>query len=386
VRLHGRGCDQGRCSSGTQRPWRAGLPDLCPCTCPGCLDGCSCSSQSHPTGRPHHVGCTPDFKDPQDCTVRYLEVGSKTAVQVIVDDIADLAWWSQRKALKRTHARNLKRAASGDPLHLSDGRGAAASAIAGSRWLFSWLCNNKRVEGNPAKLVGLPARQERPARSLDHPEILAVYRVAVTTGRDPQLDGLLVRHQLIHAVRRGGLLDATAGGLDPTKVEVTYYDRKRDTYRTRPSTRRHLACLLAHVLERGPRVAAPADAPDDVRRTGVPAIGEKDAVFYRLPVDTFDTDGYFVARQVRPVTAKHIETLFGRIKRHLPWARRCGLRPHDLRHSSARLIYRAADEQMAPLHLAHDAPTTTDHYLTEQLRSLARLKEEIFEDPDHAAD
>ena len=43
------------------------------------------------------------------------------------------------------------------------------------------------------------------------------------------------------------------------------------------------------------------------------------------------------------MTAKHVETLFDRIKRHLPWAARQGLRPHDLRHTSARLVYRAAD-------------------------------------------
>jgi hypothetical protein len=43
-------------------------------------------------------------------------------------------------------------------------------------------------------------------------------------------------------------------------------------------------------------------------------------------------------------------------------------------------VYKAADEQMARLHLAHDAASTTDHYLTEQLAALARLKEALFGD------
>ena len=179
-------------------------------------------------------------------------------------------------------------------------------------------------------------------------------------------------------MRRGGLLNATAGGVRPEDATLTYWDEKRQTYRTRPSTAAHIAHLVAHILERGPRVPAPPAAPPHLRRSGLPAIADTDPVFYRHPVDTFDADGNLVHRQVRPVTRKHIESLFARIKRHLPWARERQLRPHDLRHTSARLVYRAADEQMARLHLAHDARSTTDHYLTEQLEALARLKEELF--------
>ena len=35
---------------------------------------------------------------------------------------------------------------------------------------------------------------------------------------------------------------------------------------------------------------------------------------------------------------------------------------------------------MARLHLAHDARSTTDHYLTEQMQALAKLKEALFGD------
>ena len=207
-----------------------------------------------------------------------------------------------------------------------------------------------------------------------------MYRTAVTTGHDPELDGLLLRHQIIHAVRRGGLLDLEAHGVNPQDLTLTYWDRKRATHRTRPSTRNHVAHLIAHMLERGPRVPRRRTRPRQLRRSGVPHIQETDPVFYRRPVDTFDDNGFLLHREVRPVTAKHVETLFDRIKRHLPWAARQGLRPHDLRHTSARLVYRAADEQMARLHLAHDARSTTDHYLTEQMQALAKLKEALFGD------
>ena len=71
--------------------------------------------------------------------------------------------------------------------------------------------------------------------------------------------------------------------------------------------------------------------------------------------------------------------MYARIQRHLPWAKQRGLRPHDMRHSSARLIYKeSGDEQMARLHLGHDATSSTDHYLTAQLAALAALKEMLF--------
>jgi len=138
--------------------------------------------------------------------------------------------------------------------------------------------------------------------------------------------------------------------------------------------------LLAHIVERGPRIAAPADAPDEVRRTGLLNIADADPVFYGRPTDVLDGDGFLVSRTTHPVTRKHIETMYARIRRHLPWAQQRGLRPHDMRHSSARLVYKASggDEQMARLHLAHDAASSTDHYLAEQLEALAALKEELF--------
>jgi integrase len=365
---------------GSHRTWSPyltalgeGFGDLCPCPCPRCSTGpCPC-----PAGT-HHPDCRPPAGEHLDCAGRYAGLGVRDVDAVLRDDVTELAWWARRRAFKRTVRRNAARAAKGLPPLLSDGRGAAEAAIQGARWWFNWLQDNEVTQKNPAARVKLPARQERPARSLDVAELLEVYRVAVTTGTDPELDGLLLRHQLIHAVRRGGLLGATAGGVSPETVTLTYWDRKRQTHRTRPSTRAHVAHLLAHVLERGPRVPAPADASVELRRTGIPAITDDAPLFYRRPLDTRDEHGYLVAREVRPVTRKHIETLFARIKRHLPWAAQQDLRPHDLRHTSARLVYKASDQQMARLHLAHDAAAATDHYLTEQLEELAKLKEALF--------
>lgn len=44
------------------------------------------------------------------------------------------------------------------------------------------------------------------------------------------------------------------------------------------------------------------------------------------------------------------------------------------------MVYKAADQQMAKLH-PHDGGGTTDHYLTEHLEELAKLKEQLSSAP-----
>lgn len=208
---------------------------------------------------------------------------------------------------------------------------------------------------------------------------MEVHGVAVSTGQDPVLDGLVLRHLLIQGVRRGGLLDSTCEGLDVANCAIRYWDQKKRTWRWRPTTRTHLADLVTHAIVRGPRVAAPADASQEERRHGIPALSATSSVCYSRPVDTFDENGYFLSREVRPITRKRIELIFTRIRRNLPWSENVELRCHDIRHTSGRLIYKAADQQMAKLHLAHDGGSTTDHYLKDRLDELAKLKEQLFE-------
>lgn len=357
-----------------------GLPELCPCPCVTCSTGpCPCTAEGHETS------CQmPTDNLHTDCSTRYAGIPDLALAAVTPGTLADAAWWTERRGLKRTVRRNARRQAAGNPLLHSDGRGAREQFIQSTRWMFTWLVDEERAEKNPAARLKLPPRQEAGARSLDAAEFVEVYGVAVTTGQDPTLDGLLLRHLLIQGVRRGGLLGLVCEGLKVDTCEIGYWDDKRKSYRYRPTTHTHLADLLTHAITRGPRVAAPPDAPEEERRHGIPALAPTSPVFYRHPVDTYDENGYFVSRLARPITRKRIESLFTRIRRHLPWAKRVGLRCHDIRHTSARLIYKAADQQMAKLHLAHDGGTTTDHYLKDHLDELAKLKERLFDLSDDA--
>ncbi|MCW2621108.1 MAG: hypothetical protein JWL64_710 [Frankiales bacterium] len=356
-----------------------GLPDLCPCPCPACaVNPCPCSGGADG----HADACVmPDDELHPDCAERYTGVPEVSVKKVARSTLAGAAWWVERRGLKRTVARNVKREAAGRSLLRSDGRGAREQFLQASRWMFAWLGDDDKVKANPAAKLKLPPRQEAGSRSLTEEEFLEVYGVAVSTGQDPTLDGLILRHLLIQAVRRGALLDTTCGGLDVEGCRVRYWDQKKQTWRYRPTTPTHMADLLTHALARGPRVAASPDATPEERRHGIPDLPDSAPVFYGRPVDTFDADGNFLSREVRPITRKRIEGLFARVRRNLPWTERIELRCHDVRHTSGRIVFKAADQQAAKLHLAHDGGSTTDHYLEERLDELARLKQQLFELP-----
>ncbi|MBB3084177.1 hypothetical protein [Geodermatophilus sabuli] len=282
-----------------------GLLGMCPCPCPACAIGpCPC-----PGGDDGHADCCrmPDDELHTDCAERYTGVPDMSVKKVARSTLADAAWWAQRRGLKRTVARNVKHAQQGRPLLHSDGRGAREQFLQASRWMFTWLGDDDKVKANPATKLKLPPRQEAGARSLTEEEFLEVYGVAVSTGQDPTLDGLILRHLLIQAVRRGALLATACGGLDVEGCRISYWDQKKQTWRYRPTTPTHMADLLTHALTRGPRVAAPPDATPEERRHGIPALTDTSPVFYARPVDTFDADGNFVSREVHPITRKRRE-------------------------------------------------------------------------------
>jgi hypothetical protein len=176
-----------------------GFPEMCPCPCTACATGpCPC-----PGGAAgHHATCaTPEDDRHTDCAERYTGIADLPVAEVTFSEVAELAWWAERHGLKRVVARNVKREANGRNLLHSDGRGAREQLIQASRWMFTWLGRKKKIDGNPAGDVKLPPRQEATARSLTPEEFVEAYGVAVSTRQDPALDGLILRHLLIQAVR-----------------------------------------------------------------------------------------------------------------------------------------------------------------------------------------
>jgi hypothetical protein len=63
--------------------------------------------------------------------------------------IADDAWRTQRRELKRTVARDVKRETTGRTLLHSDGRGAREQFLQAARWMFTWLTDEERQSPIP---------------------------------------------------------------------------------------------------------------------------------------------------------------------------------------------------------------------------------------------
>src|SRR3954453_3991846 len=204
-----------------------GLPDTCPCPCPACATGpCACLGGA----AGHREACAmPDDDRYTDCAERYPGIADLPVAEVTISEVNEAAWWAERRGLKRTVPRNVKREAKGRNLLHSDGRGAREQFIQASRWMFTWLVDEDKAATNPALKVKLPPRQEAGARSLTDQEFVEVYGTAVSTGQDPALDGLILRHLLIQAVRRGALLETTCGGLDVERCSIRYWDPKKKT-------------------------------------------------------------------------------------------------------------------------------------------------------------
>ncbi|MGY1738380.1 hypothetical protein [Geodermatophilus sp. SYSU D00684] len=129
-------------------------------------------------------------------------------------------------------------------------------------------------EGQPAEVPDCRPVLDRvalgPARltHLSLEEFHAAYALAVSTGDDPALDGLLLQHLLIEAARAGELLSLRCGDLDLAEAAITVRNSRLHRAQTRPSTPQHVAALATHAAERGPRTPAPPDAP---RRCAAPA-------------------------------------------------------------------------------------------------------------------
>ena len=164
-----------------------GLPGMCPCPCPACAVGpCPC-----PGGADGHAdACAmPDDELHTDCAERYNGVPQMAAEKVARSTLAEAAWWVERRGLKRTLARNVKRQQQGRPLLHSDGRGAREQFLQANRWMFGWLGDDDKVKTNPAAKLKLPPRQEAGARSLTEEEFLEVYgghKRSRRGGRRPQ--------------------------------------------------------------------------------------------------------------------------------------------------------------------------------------------------------
>jgi integrase len=176
------------------------------------------------------------------------------------------------------------------------------------------------MDQNPARRLRKPRRPASTRRAVPDAQLAEINRIAADTGPDPALDSLLVRFHVETACRRGGALALRACDLDRDHCLVTLRE-KGCTQRAQPVSPTLMKHLIRHADERGG-----AERPDQA---------------------------LFRQRNGRPITRKHYETLWRRIRADLPWAARHRISAHWLRHTTLTWVERTFSPAVARAYAGH---------------------------------
>jgi integrase len=153
----------------------------------------------------------------------------------------------------------------------------------------------------------------------------------LSTGNDPELDGIILRLHIETACRRGGALGLSRQDLDPEQCLIQLHE-KGETTRWQPVSPTLMRNLLAHADERDAR------APND------------QVLRYR---------------NGSPITDRRYDHLWQRIGRRLPWVARQQVSTHWLRHTTLTWVERNFGYAVARAYAGHsgknDAGTTTTY-------------------------
>lgn len=227
----------------------------------------------------------------------------------------------QREAVKRAAVRASSR----------NGRYAGEQSVRAMRALFKMAEQDGWVEHrhNPAAQLLLPRRKPTTRRGLTPREVADINAVVAAGSRDPALDCLIIRLHLETACRRSGALGLRLADLDVRWCLVRLRE-KGQTIRWQPISPTLAAALDRHARGRG-------------------AVRGRDALLRRL--------------DHAPVSPRHYDALWNRIRSLLPWAAEHGVSAHWLRHTTITWVERRFGYAIARAYAGHtdtaSAPTAT---------------------------
>jgi hypothetical protein len=223
-----------------------------------------------------------------------------------------------------------------------DGRSAGESFNSAARAVYRRADKDGLValSRSPAHRIKKPRRLPSPRYALVLQQLEQINHVARTTGRDPVLDGLLLRFHTETACRRRGALDVHTADLEPVHCLVTLRE-KGGTTRFQPVTPSLMLALQDHVASRG---------------------------------GTEFTDRVFRYRDGRPVTTRRYDHLWERLGRHLPWVITHNISMHWIRHTTLTWVERNYKFEIAVAYAGHTdkkgAPATAS-YIKAQVGEVA---------------
>lgn len=254
--------------------------------------------------------------------LRALEehLGSRPLSEVSLVDLTSLRDRIHRASGK---ARVDSARASGRRLRSYDadahGQGAAENFVRAARFFFRYAVAARWIGQSPADELTAPPRQDAPERPLTERELQDIWSAATGTGRDPDLDGLLLTFLRHTAARREGCLNLTLDHLDHGRLSVVLPE-KRGRTRELPLRKSLLAELDAFGRARG------ADG------IGSPVFRYKSGV---------------------PLTRRRFNSIFDRVDRHVGWTEPLDVGAHWIRHTTLADIAAVSDVRVAAAFAGH---------------------------------
>lgn len=243
----------------------------------------------------------------------------------------------------RQWAADIERAAMEDPRG-RHGRGASERFVNACRYLFRSAVEAGWIAADPSLRLKSPRRPQSARRALRSDELQDLFDVALCTGRDPDLDILLLWFARETAARREGLLGLHVRQIDASTPSVRLTEKNRHT-REIPISTALCSALQSHRAARAP---------------------ECDRVFH--------------FRNGRCLSSRRLDGLFSRVQEQLPWAATLGVSLHWLRHTTLTDIERVAGDRIAQAYAGHadDARGVTGIYTKVEFSELQRAHSLVF--------
>jgi integrase len=222
------------------------------------------------------------------------------------------------------------------------GRSAAEHLISAMRCLYKHAEADRIISAanNPAIRVAKPRRLASNRHSLPDHQLTEIFQTAITTGDDPDLDGLILRLHLETACRRAGALALTKADLDPEQSLIHLHE-KGETDRWQPVSPTLMRTLLDHFAHRG------GQHPEDK---------------------------ILRYRRGRPITHRRYDYLWQRLGKYLPWVAMQQISTHWLRHTTLTWVERRFGYAVARAYAGHEdgrSIGTTATYVRAQIYEIA---------------
>jgi integrase/recombinase XerC len=220
----------------------------------------------------------------------------------------------------------------------SNGTSLAENCVAALRRFMRLAVEAGIRSDNPALLIAKPKRGEERRRALTNSELDDIVTVTATTGRDIELDMLLVRFHLETGARRGGAIALRRRDIDvrnPATARVRLRE-KNNRVDWQPIS----GTLAQQVLDLGASRGA-TDADDQV---------------FRLKPCRGETVG-------SALTRRRYNTIVDRWRQHLGWVANENMSFHWLRHHAITSIERIAGFAVAEAFARHQTASVTGTYI-----------------------